>query len=63
MPLEGTLLNPIEAALGFSAVWNNGQMYYALTHDSQWLETCKGQIDRIRVLYDKQAKTKASDKP
>lgn len=56
-PLQGALLNPVEAAMGFSLVWHNGDAFDALAHDSRWLDTCKGQLDGIRDLYDRQAKT------
>lgn len=57
-PIKGNLLDPVEAAAGFSTVWSNGDMYDALVHDARWLDTCKAQLDGIRDLYDKQAKTK-----
>lgn len=62
-PVKGNLLDPVEAAYGFLNVWTNGDMYGALVHDARWLETCKAQIDGIRDLYEKQAKTKATVKP
>jgi hypothetical protein len=30
-------------------------MYSALAHDSQWLETCRAQIDGIRAAYAAQS--------
>lgn len=63
VPIQGNLLNTVESAVGFAGVWVNGDMYNALVHDSQWLDTCKAQIDGIRVLYENQAKAKAAVKP
>ena len=49
--LAGNLLAPVESAWGFANVWSNGSAYGALTHDSRWLDTCKGQLDGIRATY------------
>lgn len=62
IPVSDEFLKAVEAAWGFTDVWANGGMYSALAHDSKWLDTCKGQIDQIRVLYEKQAKTKSKAK-
>lgn len=63
IPLSDNLLRPIESAHDFSQVWRNGDMYNALAHDARWLDTCKAQVDGIRVLYEEQAKTKSTVKP
>lgn len=56
------LLVPIESALGFRDVYRNGNMYGALTHDSQWLDTCKANMDQITQLYQEAALRKAQEK-
>lgn len=63
VPLQGPLLETVEPAWGFLNVWTNGGMYESLAHDSRWLDTCKAQIDGIRDLYEKQAKTQTPVKP
>ena len=61
--ITGNLLDPVEPAISFTDVWTNGDMHNALAHDARWLDTCKAQVDGIRALYEKQAKTKALAKP
>lgn len=61
--LTGNLLDPVEAAWGFVNVWAGGDMYSALTHDSQWLTTCKAQLDGIRAAYAAQAASAAATAP
>lgn len=49
-PIPNSLLPVIEAARGFTGVWQNGDMYGNLNHDSKWLTTCKAALDGIRSL-------------